>query len=107
MSVAVAVTDATFEAEVVQSPTPVLVDFWATWCGPCKQMSPVIDEIAGRMGDRVKVVKVDVDANPDVASRFGVRSVPTLLMFKGGEAIDRKIGAQPKQKLEQWIGSAA
>lgn len=107
MSAAATVADDTFEAEVVQSNVPVLVYFTAAWCGPCKQMSPVVDEIAGKSGEGVKVVKVDVDANPDVASNLGIRSVPTFMIFKGGEVIDRKVGAQPKYKLEQWIGSQA
>lgn len=107
MSTAAAVTTATFDAEVVQSPLPVLVDFWTAWCGPCKQISPMIDEIAGKMAGRVKIVKVDVDANPEIASKLGITSVPTLMIFKGGEMVDRKVGAQPKQKLEQWIQAAA
>ena len=101
------VTDATFEAEVVNSPIPVMVDFWAPWCGPCKQMAPVVDEMAGKMGGRVKIVKVDVDANPSIATKLGISSVPTLMIFKGGEMVERKVGAQPRQKLEQWIGSQA
>jgi thioredoxin 1 len=107
MSNATSVTDDTFDAEVSASSIPVVVDFWAEWCGPCKAIGPALDEIAGKLAGKIKVVKVNVDENPDTASKCGVMSVPTLMIFKGGELIARQIGAQPRHKLEQWINQAA
>lgn len=92
-------TDANFEKDVVQSDLPVLVDFWAAWCGPCKAIAPVLEELAEDYKDKVKVVKVDVDENPETASRFGIRSIPTLMVFKGGEKVDMVMGLQPKADL--------
>ena len=97
------VSDATFEAEVLKATGPVVVDFWAEWCGPCKMIGPVLDEIAGAMGDKVKIVKLNVDENPGTASKYGIMSIPTLMIFKNGELASRQVGAAPKQKLEQWI----
>ena len=102
----VKVTDESFEKDVLQASGPVLVDFWAEWCGPCKQIAPALEEIAGTMGDKVKIVKLNVDENPGVASKYGIMSIPTLMIFKNGELAARQVGAAPKQKLEQWITTA-
>ncbi|HXF89404.1 MAG TPA: thioredoxin [Xanthobacteraceae bacterium] len=97
------VTDATFEAEVLKSTSPVVVDFWAEWCGPCRMIAPALEEIAGALGDKVKIVKLNVDENPATASKYGIMSIPTLMIFKNGELASRQVGAAPKQKLQQWI----
>jgi thioredoxin 1 len=97
------VSDATFEDEVLKAEAPVVVDFWAEWCGPCRMIAPALEEIAGSLGDKVKIVKLNVDENPATASKYGIMSIPTLMMFKNGELASRQIGAAPKQKLEQWI----
>jgi thioredoxin 1 len=106
MKPTIEINEANFEGEVLQSNQPVLVDFWADWCGPCKMLAPVLDEIATEQAGRVKVAKVDVDANPALAARFGIQSIPTLLYFAGGEVRDRTIGAVSKRaivsKLEQF-----
>ena len=101
-----AVTDATFVSEVLQAETPVLVDFWAEWCGPCLRVAPVLEEIASEMGDRVKIVKVDIDANPNTARDYSVLSVPTLTVFKGGKPVGSVAGARPKGDLVRLIESA-
>ena len=100
------VSDATFEAEVLKSGEPVVVDFWAEWCGPCKMIGPVLDEIAGAMAGKVKIVKLNVDESPATATKYGIQSIPTLMIFKNGQMASRQIGAAPKQKLEQWITTA-
>jgi len=99
----VTVTDATFSAEVERSPVPVLVDAWAAWCGPCKMIAPVIDELAGEMAGRVRVAKLNVDENPMTAARFNLRSIPTLLLFKGGQEADRIVGVQPKSEISRRL----
>ena len=101
------VSDATFDSEVLKSAEPVVVDFWAEWCGPCRQIAPALEEIAGSMNGKVKIVKLNVDENPATAAKYGIMSIPTLMLFKNGELASRQIGAQPKQKLEQWITAAA
>src|SRR5258708_4000490 len=100
------VSDADFEAEVLKASGPVVVDFWAEWCGPCRMIAPALDEISGAMGDKVKIVKLNVDESPKTASKYGVMSIPTLMIFKGGEMASRQVGAAPKQKLQQWITAA-
>lgn len=101
-----AVTDDTFVSEVLQADTPVLVDFWAEWCGPCLRVAPVLEEIAKELGDKVKVVKLDIDANPNTARDYHVLSVPTLTVFKGGQPVQSVAGARPKGDLMRLIESA-
>ena len=101
------VSDSNFEAEVLKSAEPVVVDFWAEWCGPCKMIAPALEELAGTMNGKVKIVKLNVDENPATAAKYGIMSIPTLMLFKNGELASRQVGAAPKQKLEQWINSAA
>jgi thioredoxin 1 len=97
------VSDATFETEVLKAAEPVVVDFWAEWCGPCRMIAPALEEIAGSMGSKVKIVKLNVDENPKTAEKYGIMSIPTLMLFKNGELASRQVGAAPKQKLEHWI----
>ncbi|EIM78598.1 thioredoxin [Nitritalea halalkaliphila LW7] len=102
MAKAIEITDANFE-EIIASEKPVLVDFWAEWCGPCKMIGPVVEELAGDYDGKAVIGKVDVDANPSVAAKFGIRSIPTLLFFKGGEIVDKQVGAVPKGVLAQKL----
>ena len=97
------VSDTTFESEVLKASGPVVVDFWAEWCGPCRMIAPALEEIAGSLGDKVKIVKLNVDENPQTAAKYNVMSIPTLMLFKNGEMASRQVGAAPKAKLEQWI----
>ena len=99
----VSVTDATFDAEVKNSDIPVVVDFWAEWCGPCKQIGPSLEELSAEMEGKVKIVKVDVDSNPNSAAAMGVRGIPALFMFKDGQVVSNKTGAAPKGVLDGWI----
>jgi thioredoxin 1 len=100
------VSDANFENEVLKSSEPVVVDFWAEWCGPCRMIAPALEEISGTLEGKVKIVKMNVDENPQTASKYGIMSIPTLMLFKNGELSSRQVGAAPKQKLEQWINGA-
>ncbi|MFD1511591.1 thioredoxin [Lacimonas salitolerans] len=99
----VAVTDDTFDAEVKNSDIPVVVDFWAEWCGPCKQIGPSLEELSTEMAGKVKIVKVDVDSNPNSAAALGVRGIPALFMFKDGQVVSNRAGAAPKAALQSWI----
>ncbi len=101
-----AVTDDTFDAEVRQSDLPVVVDFWAEWCGPCKQIGPALEELSEELDGKVKIVKVNVDENPGSPSQLGVRGIPALFLFKGGEVVSNKTGAAPKAALQNWIEGA-
>ncbi|TVP73241.1 MAG: thioredoxin [Rhodobacteraceae bacterium] len=102
----VAVTDATFDAEVRQSDIPVVVDFWAEWCGPCKQIGPALEELSAEFEGRVKIAKVNVDENPDTAASMGIRGIPALFMFKDGQVVSNKVGAAPKSALQSWISES-
>ena len=101
----VKVTDASFEQDVLKSAEPVVVDFWAEWCGPCRQIGPALEEIATDLQGKVKIAKVNVDENPQIAAQYGIRSIPTLLLFKNGTEVDKKVGAAPKGDLSRWIGA--
>ncbi len=101
------VTDAEFENEVLGADGPVVVDFWAEWCGPCKALSPLVDEVAGEMDGKVKIVKVNIDENPESPTKYGVRGIPTLIAFKGGQVVDTKVGGMSKTDLTQWVESVA
>lgn len=103
----VTVNAGNFDTDVLQSNEPVVVDFWAEWCGPCKMIAPALEEISTDLAGKVKVAKLNIDENPEIAARFGVRSIPTLMIFKNGEVADIKVGAAPKTALASWIGSAA
>jgi len=102
----VSVTDQNFEAEVLQSDSPVVVDFWAEWCGPCKVMSPLVDDLANELGDKVKVVKLNIDENPNAPTKYGVRGIPTFMVFKGGQLVDTKVGSMSKTALSDWVKNA-
>jgi thioredoxin 1 len=98
-------TDDAFESAISQSKTPVLVDFWAEWCGPCKQLSPILDDVAKEMGDKVVIAKVNIDDNPESPQKYGVRGIPTLILFKDGKPVATKVGAMPKGQLVEWLKS--
>ncbi len=97
------VTDSSFEQDVLGSSEPVVVDFWAEWCGPCKQIGPALEEISTEMDGRVKVTKINIDENPSIPSKYGIRGIPTLMLFKNGEVAATKVGALPKGKILEWI----
>jgi thioredoxin 1 len=103
MAEIVHLTDANFEDEVVKSTLPTLTDFWAAWCGPCKMIAPILEQLAGEYDGKLKVTKLDVDQNPTLATRFGVMSIPTLILFKNGEPVERLVGYMPKEKLADRI----
>ena len=100
------VSDQNFEAEVLNAEGPVVVDFWAEWCGPCKAMSPLVDELATELGDKVKVVKVNIDESPNAPTKYGVRGIPTFMMFKDGQVVDTRVGSMSKTQLNEWVSSA-
>ena len=100
------VSDTSFETDVLKSKEPVLVDFWAEWCGPCRQVAPVLEEVAGELVGKIKIVKLNVDESPQTASKYGVMSIPTLMIFKNGEMASRQIGSASKAKIVQWIKGA-
>ncbi|MGE4323623.1 MAG: thioredoxin TrxA [Sphingobium sp.] len=100
-----AVTDGSFKADVIDADRPVLVDFWAEWCGPCKMIGPALEEISEELGDRVTIAKINIDENPDAPGQYGVRGIPTMILFKNGEVSATKVGAAPKSALKGWIES--
>ncbi|GLV27499.1 thioredoxin [Sphingobium sp. TomTYG75] len=100
-----AVTDTSFQADVIDADKPVLVDFWAEWCGPCKMIGPALEEISEELADKVIIAKINIDENPDAPGKYGVRGIPTMILFKNGEAAATKVGAAPKSALKGWIES--
>ena len=101
-----AITDASFQADVLDSDTPVLVDFWAEWCGPCKMIGPSLEEISDELAGKVVIAKINIDENPDAHGKYGVRGIPTMILFKNGEIAETKVGAAPKSALKGWLESA-
>jgi thioredoxin 1 len=102
----VTVTDESFDKDVLQATKPVLVDFWAEWCGPCKQIAPALEQIAIELGDQVTVAKLNIEDSPTTPSRYGVRGIPTMMLFKNGQMASMKVGAMPKQKILEWLNEA-
>jgi thioredoxin 1 len=106
MSTTVKVTDESFEQDVLKASKPVLVDFWAEWCGPCKQIAPALEQIADELGGQVTIAKVNIEDSPTTPSRYGVRGIPTLMLFKDGQMASMKVGAMPKAKILEWLNEA-
>jgi thioredoxin 1 len=102
----VKISDESFEADVLKSGTPVLVDFWAEWCGPCKQIAPALEQISEQLSGRVTVAKLNIEESPSVPTRYGVKGIPTLMLFKDGQMASMKVGAMPKQKILEWLAEA-
>ena len=102
----ISVTDSSFDADVLNAPGPVLVDFWAEWCGPCRQIAPALEDLSKELAGQVTVVKLNIDENPQTPSKYGVRGIPTLIIFKGGQVAATKVGALPKSKLVEWVQSS-
>lgn len=105
MSASHKVSDSNFETEVLNANGPVVVDFWAEWCGPCKAMSPLIDELAGELGAKAKVVKINIDESPNAPTKYGVRGIPTFMVFKDGQVVDSRVGSMSKSQLNDWVQS--
>ena len=101
-----AVTDASFQSDVLEADKPVLVDFWAEWCGPCRMIAPALEEISAEMGDKLTIAKVNIDENPEAPGKYGVRGIPTMLLFKNGEVVAQKVGAAPKSQIQSWVEGA-
>ena len=99
------VTDQSFQDDVLGASGPVLVDFWAEWCGPCRMIAPALEEISNELGEKVSVVKINIDENPETPGRYGVRGIPTMLLFKGGQPVAQKVGAAPRSQIQQWLES--
>lgn len=98
-----ATTDASFDTDVLQADKPVLVDFWAEWCGPCRMIAPALEELAEELGDQVQIMKIDIDENPDAPTKYGVRGIPTMILFKNGQQAATQVGALPKSGIRQWL----
>ena len=99
------VTDQSFATDVLAADKPVLVDFWAEWCGPCRMIAPALEEIAGEIGDKVEIVKLNIDENPETPGHYGVRGIPTMVLFKNGKPVAQKVGAAPRSQIQQWLES--
>jgi thioredoxin 1 len=97
------VTDASFQQDVLSASQPVLVDFWAEWCGPCRMIAPALEELSNELGERVSIVKLNIDENPDAPTKYGVRGIPTMILFKNGQPAATKVGAEPKSRIQGWL----